>query len=387
MMNKQRGFTLMELMVVLAIMAAAAAAGVQYVQAKTVELRLQRTAETVRSIEEAGLQYYRATGGWPANLAALTAGNYLPSPFPTSPFGTAYSVSVISGRMAVSVSADTAANANVIASFLPLPTVSGVTVQSEVVVPGSEAAHDALLDLAGTRVMTGNLQMGGNDITNARNIDTNGGYVQTSRVYDDENTGYYVDPASISNMNRVDANDMRANVFYDRDNTAYYVNPASTTNINALTTTGHISGGGNVVTTGYMRGDRFYDGDNTAYYVDPNGTSRVATVDADRVYLRGRGVNAETGIYYANVVAPGTVIPKPTCPASNPTPRPYVTPTGVVGGTGAASLVAHQAYANDNGASWTVHLRVHTSDGQVYDNNGFTANNAGVRLLVMAKCE
>jgi hypothetical protein len=52
------------------------------------------------------------------------------------------------------------------------------------------------------------------------------------RIVDWDNTGYYIDPNSISRINRIDADDLRADIFYDRNNTGYYVDPASTSNMN-----------------------------------------------------------------------------------------------------------------------------------------------------------
>ncbi|MBU2579531.1 hypothetical protein KKF19_00955 [Patescibacteria group bacterium] len=47
--------------------------------------------------------------------------------------------------------------------------------------------------------------------------------------YDQNNTGYYVDPAGMSNMNRVDFS-----YGYDRDNTAYYLDLNNTSKFNAV---------------------------------------------------------------------------------------------------------------------------------------------------------
>jgi hypothetical protein len=94
--------------------------------------------------------------------------------------------------------------------------------------------------------------------------------------YDSNNTGFYVDPSSTSNLSRADilntyvgnaiyfgggnnyfnwdgskinsnvsiqsTSDMRAPIFYDSDNTGYYLNPAGTSNINAI----NIAGGSTI---------------------------------------------------------------------------------------------------------------------------------------------
>ena len=151
------------------------------------------------------------------------------------------------------------------------------------------------------------------------------GDVYAPRYYDSNDTGYYVDPASISYLN-----DVRANIYYDRNNTAYYMNPASggkvtgtwdwtngsIENLNSISFNDpgpnegiHWKGGNNwriyespdnlstnsggnlqilynnnalglrVTTSGdtiagrYSYAQRFYDSNDGNYYVDPAGTS------------------------------------------------------------------------------------------------------------------
>ncbi len=87
----------------------------------------------------------------------------------------------------------------------------------------------------------------------------------------------------------------RAPIFYDSDNTAYYVDPASTSNLNAVYTYSY-QGNGNVGGTGnaswhpsgiYSAGTNWfygttyafngiwYDANNSAYYLDPDGYSNL----------------------------------------------------------------------------------------------------------------
>lgn len=160
--------------------------------------------------------------------------------------------------------------------------------------------------------------------------------------YDQNNTAYYIDPASTSITN-----DMRANIFYDQGNTGYYVDPASTTNLNTvrtglieciqgscpsngavrLTPNLHLNAGtGYAVilnwdngTTGtaqalrigngagsdvfYVRADGsfmapiMYDISNTGYYVDPNGNSRMAKAYFDSALINWPGYNGITQAY------------------------------------------------------------------------------------------
>jgi len=52
--------------------------------------------------------------------------------------------------------------------------------------------------------------------------------------YDQNNTGYYTNPASNSWLYRLYSYDIRADIFYDRNNTSYYVNPAGTSKLKTI---------------------------------------------------------------------------------------------------------------------------------------------------------
>ena len=164
-----------------------------------------------------------------------------------------------------------------------------------------------------------------------------------SRYYDSNNNSYYLDPASTSKLNTVDASNFR-----DRDNTAYYMNPAtggkvrgswdwtngSIENLNNLSFNDpgpqegvrwkggnewkiyespndlSTNSGGNLQFTSgsgagtmrmrietdgdvhigrYFYASRFYDNNNNSYYVDPASTSIMNTITVDRVNMKDRG--------------------------------------------------------------------------------------------------
>jgi hypothetical protein len=117
--------------------------------------------------------------------------------------------------------------------------------------------------------------------------------IRSPRYYDRDNTGYYTDPASTSVLNAA-----QANVIYDKGDTSYYVDPASTTMLNAARANIYYDkantayyvrpSSSSVINTVYANGDayipRMYDRSNTAYYVDPASTSNV-----NRLYVRYNG--------------------------------------------------------------------------------------------------
>jgi len=64
------------------------------------------------------------------------------------------------------------------------------------------------------------------------------GYARAQRFEDRDNTGYYLDPASTSNLATVYGTNAYWNIYYDRNNSAYYADPASTSVLNNLTVSG-----------------------------------------------------------------------------------------------------------------------------------------------------
>ncbi|AGN30447.1 hypothetical protein SXAG_00166, partial [Synechococcus phage S-CBS4] len=109
-----------------------------------------------------------------------------------------------------------------------------------------------------------------------------------------------------SDISATNSVDLRAPRFYDSDNTAYYVDPASTSNVNAMVSysyqgngnvggTGSASwhpsgiysaghnwlyggisaGGGDINSVNSVYANIYYDSGNTAYYVDPASTSNL----------------------------------------------------------------------------------------------------------------
>lgn len=163
-------------------------------------------------------------------------------------------------------------------------------------------------DLATRNSLTSPVYYDGNDASYY--ADPNGvsmfNDIRPNIIYDKQNTGYYVDPNSTSNTYRMDAayfhnssdswfpytngwNYFRGNtyafngVWYDENNTGYYVDPASTSVFSILYTQGIYDANDssyNVDPNGVsrlndIRPNIMYDGQNTAYYVDPNNVTNL----------------------------------------------------------------------------------------------------------------
>ncbi len=80
------GFTLIEIMLVLAIIAALIYLGTGYYQQQLQNSRVEKTAVQMQQILNAALAFYVANGRWPASTSELVSDNYLPlSPIPPWP--------------------------------------------------------------------------------------------------------------------------------------------------------------------------------------------------------------------------------------------------------------------------------------------------------------
>ncbi len=88
--NRVFGFTLIEMLLVLVIIAAILVGLLGYTQQKTESMRRDRTAMQMQQIENAAMAYYVSTSSWPANIAALQTAGFLPSSLGNNPYANPY---------------------------------------------------------------------------------------------------------------------------------------------------------------------------------------------------------------------------------------------------------------------------------------------------------
>jgi prepilin-type N-terminal cleavage/methylation domain-containing protein len=96
MYSNKRGFSLLEMMLVLAVMAVVTLTGLSYLREKALNAKIDKTALQLQQWLQAGLAFYNNNGEWPKENKQLipepydpqTA--YLPSELKTSPWGTDY---------------------------------------------------------------------------------------------------------------------------------------------------------------------------------------------------------------------------------------------------------------------------------------------------------
>ena len=105
-MSNRKGFTLVELLVVVAIIGVLAAIAIPRFTDATAAANGAKIQADLRTIDSAIMMYFAATGGYPANIAALVP-NYL-AKAPEPPTGTAIikttTVSVASGVYEINAS-------------------------------------------------------------------------------------------------------------------------------------------------------------------------------------------------------------------------------------------------------------------------------------------
>lgn len=246
-MNQQeiKGFTLLETMLVLAIMGGILVLAINYGSRQLAQYKRDKTAIQVQQILNAGLAYYTTYGTWPggtctyasnstsnstawSNLSGLIAAGYLPTGLSVNSFGYNFSItcdSVTNNVFYVITRLNNRANALVIAGQLPIaylsdqygnPNSSGTYVTAQVTTPGQNLNNARSVNFSGIYhhgacVLVPNCP-GYNPATNAC---TSGANCMTPQIM--------VAPVSASGVNDAGSN----NVYPITSFTAYAYGPAS----------------------------------------------------------------------------------------------------------------------------------------------------------------
>jgi general secretion pathway protein G len=99
-MRKKKGFTLVELLVVVLILGALAAIAVPRIIGGATNAKINACKTNVDLINSQIEVYYANNDGWPSTLATVTGDpNYFPDGAPACPFDTAYSYDTSTHRV------------------------------------------------------------------------------------------------------------------------------------------------------------------------------------------------------------------------------------------------------------------------------------------------
>jgi prepilin-type N-terminal cleavage/methylation domain-containing protein len=257
MMNlrkKHSGYTLVELLIVAAIIGIAATALLKQAQNKFVLDMASSTSSKVQRVQRAAMRHHLATSSWPADANVLVTANRLTAAEATDPFGNAYAFTVIGDDFSMSIETSDALFAAKMRPMLPRSTLAGTVLTTVIDGTGSEAAHSALYVLNGSKPLTGDMDAGGFDIGNVNDVTASG---------------------VISSNFLTASTSVSAPRFADADDPTFGLDPASTSRVNNLNVVGSI------VTS------EITDLDDTNYFVNPNGNSILASIAAEKLFISG----------------------------------------------------------------------------------------------------
>lgn len=173
------GFTLIEMLLVLAVISTILLAIMGYTTQKSDEMRRDRVVMQVQQIQNAALAYYLNSSTWPANVSILQTDAFLPQITIVNPWANAYSLSsdTVHGTLTVctAVTGTTTtgpAYAAVIAGRLPMGYVAdntGSTTPASCPTSASACTHS-------TCTVVSVVNVPGQNLNNARSVNFSGVY-------------------------------------------------------------------------------------------------------------------------------------------------------------------------------------------------------------------
>lgn len=293
-----KGFTLVEMLLVMTIISAIIYASIGYIQQRTLALSIDRASAQMQQVLNAGLAYYVSNQKWPADVATLQAGGYLPSTPLIDPWGGSYTISSTPALLKVTATLPTAlVNQTVIGTVLAgkLPLASSSTTTTTPPCPPPPTPCPAPFN---TTTVTASVNIPGQNLNNATAVNFTGIYHNGACVPVPQCPTLpngtpmvptiLVAPASVSGMN-----DASTDVYPISSFTAYATGP-----------TNYINGAG----SGGPPACSSDNSNNTACYLSSVGGTTVQTGSYWRVCLqvvteKGAVKWAATTGQYATVTA------------------------------------------------------------------------------------
>ncbi|MFQ1831835.1 hypothetical protein ACK362_17810 [Aeromonas veronii] len=174
--KKQSGVIELYAAVLLAVLGVFVTVGFQFMSIQKERTEAKVASDTFNQWVAATMNYRNDKGGWPANATQLL-GVYMNDvdSAKNTPWGTPYQVSVAAGDMIeIKVDAKNRKNAGRMASAIPQSSITGNVVMARYGKPGSEPALAAFLKKDGSTPLTGEWNVGGQGISNVKDITIDG---------------------------------------------------------------------------------------------------------------------------------------------------------------------------------------------------------------------
>lgn len=178
MLKRLRGFTLMEMLAVLAVIALLGQGYMRWKSGVIEDQIVQRTVDGFALVDEAAYAFRLDSGAppaWPGSMAVLAP--YLGSGTPANGVGTGYTLTATPTSLQMQTTMLTAGQARAVARAFPANATFDATtfaVTLEIPIPGHETSHNALLPRDGTRAMLADLDFGGFSAINVDRVEATG---------------------------------------------------------------------------------------------------------------------------------------------------------------------------------------------------------------------
>jgi competence protein ComGC len=193
----QAGFSYIEMLVVLLVASALAVNQIKTTSLESTDMIANGMVEKIQRVQRASMRFYQDQNpnAWPLNAGTLVSMSYLTSGEELDSFGNAFVIGVAGQDLSVSTDVQDQIYVSRIQGKLPRSSSLGTTVTTLIDRPGYDMAHNALYSLDGSKPLTGPMDANGQNITNVGTVN--------ATILIDGDTGYYIDPASISKLNEV----------------------------------------------------------------------------------------------------------------------------------------------------------------------------------------
>lgn len=174
--KKQSGMVELYALILLAVIGVFFTVASQFFTIQKERTEAKVASDTFNQWVAATMNYRNDKGGWPANASQLLGVymNNVDSAINT-PWGTPYQVSIAAGDMIeITVDAKDRKKAGRMAAAIPQSSITGNIVSARYGKPGSEPALAAFLRKDGSTPLTGEWNVGGQGISNVKDITING---------------------------------------------------------------------------------------------------------------------------------------------------------------------------------------------------------------------